>query len=75
MSKKIERVILFNSTSHAIRAQRLLRENGFKIKVIPTPRKYSSNCGIAIKFAKEIEGEVITSIEKRGIKYEGPYDI
>ncbi len=72
---KKERVILFSSTSHAIRAQRLLRDNNFKIKVIPTPRKYSSNCGIAIKYLFEIEKDVIEFLGTKGIKYQGPYDM
>lgn len=75
MASKNERVILFSSTSHAIRAQRLLRDNGFKIKVIPTPRKYSSNCGIAIKFLSELEESIREFLGRKGIRYEGPYDV
>ncbi len=43
-------VILFGSTHHALKAEKVLREHGFKIMLIPVPRHLSSDCGIAIKF-------------------------
>lgn len=35
-------VILFFTTSSAIRAEKLLAKEGYTIKLIPTPRQFSS---------------------------------
>jgi hypothetical protein len=43
-------VVLFHSTAHAIRAEKVLTRAGFKIKMIPTPRQLSSDCGMALRF-------------------------
>ncbi len=43
-------VILFHTTSSAMRAEKLLIKDGCHIKLIPTPREFSSDCGIAVRF-------------------------
>jgi hypothetical protein len=43
-------VILFPTTSAVMRAEKLLVKAGHKIKLIPTPREFSSDCGIALRF-------------------------
>jgi len=44
-------VILVHSTSHAIRAESVLRRAGVAVKLIPTPRHLSSDCGSALRVA------------------------
>ncbi len=43
-------VILFHTTSSVMRAEKLLLKAGYVIKLIPTPREFSSDCGIALRF-------------------------
>ncbi len=43
-------VILFHTTSSAMRAEKLLAKAGYLVKLIPTPREFSSDCGIALRF-------------------------
>jgi hypothetical protein len=33
-----------------MRAEKLLIKEGYSIKLIPTPRQFSSDCGIALRF-------------------------
>lgn len=42
--------VLFHTTSSAMRAEKLLIKSGYTIKLIPTPRQFSSDCGIALRF-------------------------
>jgi hypothetical protein len=42
-------VVLFHSSSHALRAEKILKESGLRIKMIPTPRELSSDCGLALR--------------------------
>ena len=43
-------VVLFYTTSAVMRAEKLLKKEGFESKLIPTPRQFSSDCGIALRF-------------------------
>jgi len=43
-------VVLFHTTSAALRAEKMIRKAGFPGKLIPTPRQYSSDCGFALRF-------------------------
>ena len=45
--------ILVNSTSHAIRIEKLLKQRNLDIKLIPVPRQLSSDCGVCIRIARE----------------------
>ena len=43
-------VVLFHNTSSVMRAEKVLQKGGVAIKLIPTPREFSSDCGIALQF-------------------------
>jgi len=43
-------VVLFHTTTSALRAEKVLQKAGLKVKLIPTPRELSSDCGIALRF-------------------------
>lgn len=43
-------VVLFHTTSSVMRAEKLLVKEGYPVKLIPTPREFSSDCGIALRF-------------------------
>ncbi|MBN1366648.1 MAG: DUF3343 domain-containing protein [Dehalococcoidales bacterium] len=43
-------VVMFHTTSAVMRAEKLLMKEGYSVKLIPTPRQFSSDCGIAIRF-------------------------
>ena len=47
-------VMLVYSTSHAMRFEKLLAERGIACKMIPVPRRISSDCGVCIRiFARQ----------------------
>lgn len=45
-------VVSFNSTHHAIKSEKRLKEEGIELKMIPTPREITASCGLSIKFDK-----------------------
>jgi len=71
----LEKVILFESTRHAIRAEKILKEAGLAIKVIPTPRKYSSNCGVSISFSENEADRITALLKERAVPFSGPFDL
>ena len=42
-------VALFHSTSLALRGERIARDAGLTVKLVPTPRHLSSDCGTALR--------------------------
>ncbi|MBN1426268.1 DUF3343 domain-containing protein [Candidatus Fermentibacteria bacterium] len=56
MSPDAYAVILVNSTSHAVRIEKLLAQRGIACKMIPVPRSISSDCGACVRIrARESE--------------------
>ena len=51
-------VVLFYTSSSALRAEKILRKNGLMVKLIPTPREFSSDCGVALRFVWNSESQV-----------------
>lgn len=47
-------VVLFNTTSSAMQAEAVLTRREIKIRMIPTPRELSSDCGISIRFDLQV---------------------
>jgi N-acyl-L-homoserine lactone synthetase len=43
-------VVLVHTTSAAMRSEKVLKQAGCAVKMIPTPRQFSSDCGIAVRF-------------------------
>ena len=64
-------VVLFHSTSHAIRAEKVLEEAGFRIKMIPTPRQLSSDCGMALRFDRTEEEPVAATLGENKVPANG----
>lgn len=52
---KIKGYILVHTTSSAFKFEKLLKLNKVKMKLVPTPRKYSSDCGISVYFETDDE--------------------
>lgn len=59
-------IALFYTHSGAIKYQRFLKEEDVETLLSPTPRKLSSNCGIAARFQYEgnINSIICDEIEK-----------
>lgn len=63
-------VILFHTTSAAMRAEKLLRKQGYPVKLIPTPREFSSDCGVALRFDPEQEERVKSALEGDKVEFD-----
>jgi diphthamide biosynthesis methyltransferase len=63
-------VILFASTHFAIRAEKLAKEKGFAVKLIPVPRHLSSDCGVCLRFSWEQKKEIEEILNLAGVRME-----
>ncbi len=61
-------VALFHTNSAALRAEKTLLKIGLQVKLIPTPREYSSDCGIALRFDWNQEEKVRMLLESTRIE-------
>ncbi|TFG91293.1 MAG: DUF3343 domain-containing protein [Syntrophobacterales bacterium] len=58
-------VVLFDSTSEALLAEKLFKKAGIPHKVIPVPRHISSDCGVCIRFSAPDTQRVNTALDGR----------
>ncbi len=68
-------VILVPSTSHAIRAEKILREAGLECKLIPVPRHLSSDCGVCVRIPRQARDAACAALEHARLEVEGVYDL
>jgi hypothetical protein len=61
-------VILFHTTSSAIRAEKVLVKEGAANKLIPTPRQFSSDCGIALRFDWNCRDRITSVLEEAQVE-------
>lgn len=52
-------IIVYKSTHDAMCSERILNENKFEFKIMPTPTSITQSCGICMRFNKEEEIEEI----------------
>ena len=58
-------VVLFDSTSEALLAERLFKKADITHKVIPVPRHLSSDCGVCIRFFTSDKERVCETLDGR----------
>jgi hypothetical protein len=68
-------VVLFYTTSAAMRAEKILRKENLAIKLIPTPRELSSDCGIALRFDWDHAEHVRTLLDSSRVEIDSIYRI
>jgi len=68
-------VVIFYSTSAAIRAESLTQKANLKIKLIPIPRHLSSDCGICLRFNNEDKPKIEKVLRNGKVEYENIYKI
>ena len=68
-------VALFDSTSQVMRGERVLGQAGVRVKMSPTPRQISSDCGMALRFDREEAERVATILSENSVPVKGVYPI
>lgn len=62
--------ILFHTTSSVLRAEKRLIREGFAIKLVPTPRQFSSDCGIALRFDWNDHERIMSMLGKGKVEFD-----
>jgi hypothetical protein len=62
-------VILMDSTSHAIKGEKVLKGEGIVAKLIPVPRHLSSDCGVTVRIPVDQIERSEGILTERGVPY------
>jgi|MudIll2142460700_1097286.scaffolds.fasta_scaffold433358_2 hypothetical protein len=65
MSEGPYQVLLFESVSAALLAEKILKKKGVPHKIIPVPRHLSSDCGVCIRIRESTLQQAMESLEGR----------
>lgn len=68
-------VITFSSTSHALKAERMMNENKREFLLTPTLREISSSCGLSLKFKPEHLELYYAELMKKNIAIDEVYEV
>jgi hypothetical protein len=64
-------VVLFYTNSGVMQAEAILMKAGLALKLIPTPRQLSSDCGVALRFNWEQEQQVRELLARARVEISG----
>ena len=67
MVREADLVAIFHSVHRVMKAEKLLKLAGLDILLIPVPRQLSSDCGLAIRYAPEIQSAVEALLTREGL--------
>ena len=63
-------IILVWSSSHAIRIEHVLSQAGIACKLIPTPRQWTSDCGLSVRVKREDADTARETMDHAWAEYE-----
>ncbi len=69
-----DKLILFQSTHHSIKAEKVLMENDLLYRMAAVPPEISSDCGSAVTVEVELE-ELLNLFKENSILVEAVYEV
>lgn len=63
-------LISFFGSYHAMRAETVLKRNGFAVRLIPGPKELSPNCGVALRFEYDQRDSVLAVLADKNVRIE-----
>jgi len=68
-------IAVFDSTHYALKFEKVIKNGGFRINIMPVPREITASCGISAKLeVDEIEKIMALSV-KENLKVSGYYHV
>jgi hypothetical protein len=56
-------ILIFQSTHHVLKAEKIFLGKGLKFDIIPTPKEVSSDCGMSIRINPDVfDANLVTSL-------------
>ncbi|HNW97482.1 MAG TPA: DUF3343 domain-containing protein [Bacteroidales bacterium] len=58
-------ILIFESIHHVLKAEKILATNKISFDIIPTPKEFSSDCGMSVRVSFSEDMEMIKSLLKK----------
>lgn len=68
-------VVMFHTTSSVMKAEKVLVKKGISVRLIPTPREFSSDCGLALRFDWDRRESIESELHTADIEIVGLYQM
>jgi hypothetical protein len=68
-------IVLFHNSFSAMRAEAVLMKAGLAVKLIPTPRDLSSDCGVSLRFDWSRSQQVEALLKQARVDTAGIYPL
>jgi len=68
-------ILLFHASSHAIRAEKLLKQVAIPSRLMPVPRQLSSDCGVCLRLTLENKEDALEIIAGSKITIASTHEI
>lgn len=67
-------VLIFHSIHKVMKAEKILKDNGVEVKLMPVPRSLSSDCGLSLEFPLSVNEKVKGFLEEQACIPEEIYE-
>lgn len=68
-------IAVFDSTHHALKFEKVIRDRGFKINIMPVPREITASCGISAKLEVDEIKDIMALAVVENLKVLGYYHV
>lgn len=65
----MNRIVVFDTTHHALWAEEVAREKGFAVEVVPAPEGVDAKCGMALEVLSEMFEDLQAILAQEGIPF------
>jgi hypothetical protein len=65
----MNRILVFDTTHHAMWAEEIAREHGVAVEVVPAPEGVDAKCGMALEVLPESLDSLQEALSKEGIPF------
>lgn len=76
MADRLDGLITFFASHHAIRAEKTLRKADLAAKMVPGPKELSPNCGVAVRIQYDRRDEAVAALAAKKVQIDEihPYE-
>lgn len=65
----MNKIMVFDTTHHALWAEDVARDRGFAVEVVPAPEGVDAKCGMALEVLEETFEELKAALAQEGIAF------
>ncbi len=75
VSNKSYIITVFRSRQHALNFADILKQNGIKVAIMPTPKELSLGCGSSVKLENGFWQEARIILQNKEVEHDGVYSV